>query len=319
MALPVTNDQLNNVVTSTYEVKRKRVVYDAFFVDNPLFVRLNTKEKVKTMGGSPITFPFIYDKLPGGSYGKGDKFGTAFKEFMTEGRLNWKRYRAEMAADGLDIAVNRGELAVIDWMETQMQVAERTLAEDIGLDLYGDGTGNNSKALDGLRVAIDDTLSYGGITRDTSKQGTAIKASVNTTGGAFSFAMINTQMGKVTFGKRKPDLLLMSQRLWNKGWERSQPSERNVAEDLRKVGFNSWQINGADAVVDPHVTDDGTNGTIYGVNTDFLEFWVLEGNDFRLRGMFEVHDEDTQVGQIINYCNVVVPAPRYNFRIDNVQ
>ena len=72
MALPTVTQQINNIVATTFDVKKKRVVVDGFFTDNPFFVRLNTKDKIKWRGGNQIRSTFIYDQLPGGSYGKGE-------------------------------------------------------------------------------------------------------------------------------------------------------------------------------------------------------------------------------------------------------
>ena len=314
MALPTVTQQINNIVATTFDVKKKRVVVDGFFTDNPFFVRLNTKDKIKWRGGNQIRSTFIYDQLPGGSYGKGDTFNLQYTEFLTDLVLNWKRYHADAAIDGLDEAINRGEMALVDLVETMMEVQKRTLANYVGTDLYGDGTGNQGKALDGLGIAVGATGTYAGITRDTSKQGTAITSYANTTGGPFSLTMVNTAIGAIRFGNEKPDLILTTQTIWNRFWERSQTSERNVAEDLRAIGFDSVRFNGADVVVDPHCP----SGYIWLLNTKYMEFWVLEGKDFYLRGPFEVHNEDARVWQCVTYCDLVCTGPRFQGFISSV-
>lgn len=315
MALPVDNRQFANVLSTTLDAKLDRLV-DNFFKSNPLFVRLHSKGAIKHDGGDTIRTAFIYDKMPGGSYGRGDTFDTSNKEFITDLLLNWKMNYASFAMYGLDMAKNQGAARIIDLVDAAMETAKMTLADNIGGQLFGDGTGNSGKDIDGLRVAIDDTLAYGGITRDTSAQGAAIKAQVNTTGGAFSLPMVNTSFGTATFANEKPDLIITDQVTWNKMWERVQPQQRFASEDLKKVGMDAIQFNGADVVVDSHCPA----GTMYLLNTKYLEFWLLSGNDFkwRLNGGMPVYNQDSVVDQIIVYGNLVCTSPRMNARIDNI-
>jgi hypothetical protein len=320
MANPLDNRQIDNLLSTTMDDYIHELV-DNFYKSNPLLVRLSTRGKVMSDGGAEIRTPYIYGSLGGGSYGRGDTFDTSNKEFMTQLILQWKMNYAPVTIFGLDMARNQGAAKVIDLVESFMQNCELTIKDNMGTQLFGDGTGNGGKDIDGLRVAIDDTLAYGGITRDSSPQGTAIKAQVNTVGGAFSLALLNSQFGKATFGQEKPDLIISNQRLWDAGWARVQPQQRFASEDLKKVGMDAIQFNGADWIVDSHCPDDGTNGTIYGINTKYVEWRYLAGADFHFRmgGGVPIYNQDAITDQMITYCNVVVKAPRMCFRIDNVQ
>lgn len=318
MALPTDSRQINNIVTTTLDAKRPRLI-DNFFTSNPLFVRLRDRENIRVEGGEQIDTPIIYGGLGGGSYGKGDTFDTSFTEFMTDIRLDWKQNYAPMAMDGLEAAKNRGAARIIDYTDAMMQAARMTLADNVGDQLYTTGTGNQSKDITGLKAVIDvnggTVTTYGGITRAATGVGNAVNAgSVNTTGGAFSLSMVNTEFGNVTIGMEKPDLIVTTQTIWNKFWERSQPSERNQAGDMREIGMESVRFNGADVVVDNHCP----SGEIYVLNTKYLEFWILSGNDFRFRGPFDLSNQDAWVGQIVLYANLVCTSPRLQARIESV-
>ena len=314
MALPLDNRQINNIVSTTLDAKRKETT-DLFFKSNVFFVRMYQKGKIKVKGGEQITVPIVYDKLPGGSYGRGDTFGTAIPEFLTEIRLQWKRNRAEMAMDGLDQKKNQGAAKLIDLTSVMIDNARLSLADRVGTQLFGDGTGNGGKDIDGLKIAVSDTGTYGGITRESDLQGTAIKATINTTGGPFSKTMVQTSFGDATRGAAHPDLILSDQTIYNKMWERTEPQQRHASDDLAKVGFkNGFQFNGADWQVDSHVP----SGTIYLLNTDYIEFHVLEGGDFVRRGPFDLPTQDAWVDQLLLYANLVVTAPWSCSRIDNV-
>lgn len=315
MAVPLTNEQVTKLVASSWPAKRARL-YDNFFKSSPLIVRLNTKNKVKQKGGRNIQTPFIYAGLGGGSYGRGDTFDTSDKEFFTHLELPWKFNYVPVTLFGMDLAMNEGAAKVLDLFDSHVRGAELTMFENMAKQMFGNGQGNTAKDLDGLRVAVDDTLAYGGITRDTSPQGTAIKAHVDSTGGAFSLSMVQAAYGKVTFGTIQPDLIVTTQAIFDKFWERVQPSQRWGNEDLKKIGMRSCQFNAADVVVDQYCPAE----TIYLLNTEFLEFWCLGGKDFvfRLGGGVPIFNKDAITDQLISYSNFVCPSPRYQARIDSV-
>lgn len=319
MALPIDGRQIGNVITTTLDSKLPRLV-DNFFQSNPLFVRLHTRGAIKYDGGDEIRTSFIYKGLPGGSYGVGDTFDSSNQEFMTDLQLQWKMNYAQATIPGLQIAKNQGAARIIDLVDAFMENARMTLSDNLGTQLFGNGLGNAAKDIDGLRVAIDTVLSYGGIARDGSAVGTAINAQVNTVGGAFSLPLVNTSFGSATIANEKPDLIVTTQTIWNKFWERIQPQQRFASEDLKKVGMEAVNFNGADVVVDSHCP----TGVIYGLNTKYVEFWILSGQDFKWRlrealgSMAPIFNQDAYTDQLILYSNLVVTSPRLNFRIDNV-
>ncbi len=313
MALPLDDRQINDIVTTTLQEARKELI-DAFFVSNALLVRLMSKDKVTSEGGEEIRSNFVYDEMDGGSYGKGDPFGANFKEFMTAMRLRWKRNRAEFSLDGLDVAVNRGASKVIDFAMSVKDNAKRSLLNKIGYQLYGDGSGNNSKDIDGLKIAINDTGTYGGIVRSATGPGAAIKSVVNTAGGPYNNAMVQSAIGSATFGRDTPDLIITTQAIFDKIWTISQTSERNTAEDMRRVGFKTVEISGVPVVVDQHCPA----GEMYILNTDFLEWRCQKGKEMYLRGPFDLHLTDASAGQYIQYSNLVCTGPRYQTRIENI-
>jgi hypothetical protein len=67
---------------------------------------------------------------------------------------------------GLEMLQNSSKEAIIDLLDGRMQVSEARLLNRISGDLYGNGTGNGGKNLDGLGAAVSATPTlgtYGGI------------------------------------------------------------------------------------------------------------------------------------------------------------
>ena len=78
------------------------------------------------------------------------------------------QYAAAVTISGLEMLQNSGKEAFIDLLEGRVKVAEGQLRNRMDYDLYQDGTGNASKNITGLALAIPDdptTGTYGGISR----------------------------------------------------------------------------------------------------------------------------------------------------------
>ena len=117
-----------------------------------------------------------------------------------------------------------------------------------------------SAALPASPTAVIDPLDH------ADRPGYSILAAAeDTTSGVLSFTTLNTNWRR---GPRphQPDLLVTTQSIWNTIWERSQPSERNSAGDLREIGYRTVRFNSAIVTVDSHVP----TGYICGLNTDYF-------------------------------------------------
>lgn len=327
MALPTDGRSINNILSTTLDAKLPRIT-ENFFNTNAFVQRLLQRADageatVRYDGGAEIRSTIIYNGLPAGSYGKGTTFGTNFTEFLTDLQFQWKRIRAEINVDHMDVRKNMGSAAqIMNYVEVLAKNAIMSLKDELGTELFSDGTGNSSLNWDGLLNGVSDSTqyaTYGGITRNTTTgdPGNAINSYFNSTATTFSLSDVNTAYGKVRFDDAKVDLIITTQTLWNKFWERVQPADRNAPGPLREVGFETIRFNGAEVVVDSHCP----SGVIYGLNTAFIELWLMEGCDFVRRGSdfgpngFPVFNQDAFVDQIIVYGNFIVPGPRFSFQL----
>jgi hypothetical protein len=318
MALPQRTQTLNTFYSATAEVRRPDLI-DNFYRSAPLIARLRRKDSIKLKGGTEIRVSHIYAGFPAGSYSRGSEFDTSTREFVTTMIFDWKFLYAPINLDVIDIDLNDSPEAVFDLVDAAMENGELSLVDEMATQIYGDGTGNAGKDLDGLANAISrsTSVSYGGITRSATAgdPGNSILAAAeDTTGGVLSFATLNTNFGSAVQGRIKPDLLVTTQSIWNTIWERSQPSERNTAGDMRDIGYEVVRFNSADVTVDSHCP----TGFIYGLNTEYWEFYVHSKWDFRFRGFMEPTNQQKQIGQLIAWCNLVCRAPRFQFVMSGI-
>lgn len=308
MAIPTRTQVLNTFISSTAENRRPDLV-DNVFGSAPLFARLRKKNKVPVKGGEIIKVSHIYAGFPASSYGRGDEFNTEVKEFATTLVFNWKFVYAPVNLDVIDVELNDSPEQVFDLVDAAMENGELSLIDELSNQIFGDGTGNASKDIDGLAIAVSRTGTYGGLARGTDSQGSSIRAAFeDTTGGTFSLAGVNSNFGTAVIGRKKPDLLTTTQALWNRFWERSQPSERNTPGDLRDIGFEVVRFNGADVAVDTHTP----SGFLYHLNTEYFELYVHRKWDFRFRGFMEPAQQQRQIGQLIMWGNLVCRGPRFS-------
>jgi len=225
--------------------------------------------------------------------------------------FNWKFCYAPVNLDVVDVDLNDSPDQVFDLVEAAMENGELSMIDNISTQIFSDGTGNGSNDVDGLGNAVTRSTSvpYGGITRSSTAgdPGNALLAGVeNTAGGALSLSGLNNDYGSCVIGREKPDLMPTTQTLWNRIWERSQPSERNKPETEREVGFESVRMNAADVTVDSHCP----SGTVYFLNTKWWRFYTHKKWDFRFRGFMEPTNQQRMIGQIITWGDLICRSPR---------
>jgi hypothetical protein len=318
MANPTDTRTLADLAATTVDAYLPGLI-DNFFNSNPVWLRLASKERVLLDGGDFIRQSMIYDKMIGGSYSGGDTLDIQRAPTKTVMQFDWAQYYVNLTVDGRTMLKNEGGATkLMDLVEAEMETARLSLAEYLGTDLFLDGTGNNSKNILGLIAAIDDgsnVASYGGITRQNNgNQGTAVRAILNTTGGALNLPLINTIMGQATIQPARPDMLITTQTLWDKFWDRVQPQQRFPSgpsfDDLAKIGYNAINFNGAAVVVDSHCA----SGNVWFLNTDYIKLIIHKSRDFHFTGFQKPSNQDVLVGQIFWMGQFVVVAPRLQAR-----
>lgn len=197
-----------------------------------------------------------------------------------------------------------------------MEAANFTIKKKLSTQAYGDGTGNGSLDLDGLKNAIDDGTNYstyGGIDRSVK---TWWKANYDGTGGSFSIDLCQTMFGNCTDGDEKPDLILCNQTIWNKFHARIQPQQRfsEASADLAKIGFQTFEFNGASVVADNFCP----SGYMFFLNTKYVQFIVNQNANFIWTPPKSGTAEWAYVRQLIVMANLIITAPWRCGQIRNV-
>jgi len=282
---------------------------EQIFIGNAVLTKLMASSQVVFDSGLKIAQPVVYGKLASGSYSGLDTFDISVKQTQTYAEWSWKNHYVNITLAGDDLAKTEGDEKIIGLLASKMETAVLTCHDDFATMFFGDGTGNSSKDFDGfLNGADDGTLydSYGGITRSTE---TWWKGYVDSTGGAVTIDALNSDIGAVIIGPKKPNLAFTTQTIYDKIWARVQPQQRFLGEKsvLAQVGFSGINFNGhCEIIVDNHCP----SGYIFFINTDYWKLVLNRKRNFYWTNEKNPIDADGYVRQLLTMGNLITIQPR---------
>jgi hypothetical protein len=318
----------NDVSAVTVNYISKKFV-DNYYKISPVFVKVFKGICEKDFdGGVQIQVPFQYAGLKAGPFAPGSVFDISYVDTQTAMYFNVKYYYSNITLQGTQLPLNRGEAAVMNYIEPKMVNAEQALAQALIQDFYEDGQGTVTSqiALDGILAGYDDGThyaTYGGITR--SAVGTGASNGINGyyfnnsgTSWPFSLTQLQTAYGQATFGTNQPNLIATTQSIYNSFWAKMLPIQRTTSTDpdLQSAGFRAFMFNGMAVVVDQYVPA----GYMFGMNTDFLDAYISTDRlfAFGFTGFKTLPNSVDMAGQNCYGGNIVVEAPRLGFILSSI-
>lgn len=304
------------------------ILTDNVFKNSPVLTRLKNKRRFGFPGGLTIRHNIMYAPLKGGFFQRGQAFDTSAVQTDTALQFNLKYSYVNVTIYGVDQVLNRGTDAAMSFVGSKMINASGTMAQILATSIYGDGQGvkNSTLELDGFNAAINipaNYAQYGGITRTdiATTSNTGINA-YWAAPAAFSLGAVQTAFGSAWFGQEKPDMLPTTQPVWDAFWNKLQPQQRfnDETSDVH-VGFRSFFWNGAQVVVDQHLSILGGNFTMFGLNTNYIYLYLSDvpKYQFGFTGWKEAQNTDDVAGQYLFGGNMVIAAPRLMFHLPFIQ
>jgi len=186
------------------------------------------------------------------------------------------QYADAVTMSGLEMLQNSSKEAIIDLLDGRMQVSEARLLNRISGDLYGDGTGNGGKNLDGLGAAVaasPTSGTYGGINRATWTFWQNQITSGATSSSTILAAMTNAAIKQIR-GTDKADLIVAGNTLYSYYVGALQAIQRIAAEESGAAGFASLKFYGggtsADVVLGGGYGAQETATYMYFLNTNYI-------------------------------------------------
>jgi len=273
------NSAITDIIATTIQ-SRSGELADNLTQNNAILQRLNQKGNVRPFsGGNVILEEIMYDDSTtnnANSYSGYEVLNIAPDSPISAAQYKIAQYADAVTMSGLEMLQNSSKEAIIDLLDGRMQVSEARLLNRISGDLYGDGTGNGGKNLDGLGAAVaavPTSGTYGGINRATW----SFWQNQITTGATSSttiLAAMTTAAIKQIRGTDKADLIVAGNTLYSYYVGALQAIQRIAAEESGAAGFASLKFYGggtsADVVLGGGYGSQETATYMYFLNTNYL-------------------------------------------------
>lgn len=152
MANPTRTEQLDDLYTSTWN-NRASTVTDNIFTATPTFRLLKSKGGIKLngTGGRYLEIPLSYAKNQTvASLDKGDTISISDTKFLTVAQYEWKFVAGSILRYYVDDAKNKSKQQHLSLVNAKIDNLERSMVDKFEGMVFGDGTGNSSKDIDGL-------------------------------------------------------------------------------------------------------------------------------------------------------------------------
>ena len=283
--MALTYDQITAITEKKFIPK----LVDNIFNANVLLKRLKAKEKPQS-GGDKVLVPLNYAKTTASGWYQGSEtLSTTDAEEITSAEFDWKQLYANIAVTRRDELRNMGDAAIINFVKSKVEIAEKTIRDKLSTGLYN--TGADSKQIQGLRLLLSTSNTYGGIAQGTY---TWWAAQTDTTTTTLTLAAMQAMYGDCGEGTDYPDLLVGDQNMFDRYHALLTPQQRFASEDEARGGFKSLMFNGAPVVVDA----SAPSGDLMFLNMNYLDLYPHKDENFRLEPFVKPINQNVKVAKV---------------------
>ena len=271
---------ISEIISTTLR-NRSKALADNVSENNALLKRLKRRGNVKLLdGGRTIFHELAYaENSTYKRYSGYETLDISPSDVVTAAEFDWKQIAVAVTMSGLEQLQNSGREALLDLMESRIQVAEWTMANNMSTDIYSAGTADGSKQIGGLQLLVPDdptTGTAGGINRATYSfwQSKLYDFSVEsaTPSSTTIQAALNTLYMRMARGPDTPDLFIGDNVYFGYYWASLQSIQRIAKDDDATVGagFERLRFMGADFYLDGGAGGAAPASHVYGLNTKYL-------------------------------------------------
>ena len=269
---------LSEIITTTIRNRSKKLA-DNMSDNNALLYRLKEKGKVKPFsGGRNIVQELAYAE--NGTYTRYSGYDTlniSPSDVMTAAEFEIKQASVAVTLSGLEQLQNAGKERMIDLVESRIEIAEKSMMNNLAADCYSDGTASSGKQIGGLQLLIaDDPTSgtVGGIDRASYSfwQNKIWDASVESV--TLSATTIQDAMNELYLRTSRQtdhtDLIVADNIYYKYYWGSLQANQRFTNEKMAAAGFENLKFMGADVIFDGGQGGNCPASHMYFLNTDYI-------------------------------------------------
>lgn len=344
MAYTINWDMVSSLAANRHVPKLK----DNFFLSNALLKRWRDRQR-EWAGGPVLVVPlgFAPEGGGGGWYAGADKFDTTIRNPIKAANYFAKNAQVTLAVDSDEELACGGDTAVLNLVEQKMKIAENTMTDLIGTNLFN--TGTNQKAIGGLGLALPSNIAtvaqtYGGIACGGSvpsldvngwwqPYGDAAGYTTGPTGTFMGTGVVAGPQGPLgtawaACGLRSgktPSVIVSNWGSWtdyhnsiakNERYDRPQQST-----ELAKAGFTNLMYRNAPWVVDeraPRGPSATFLETVYGIDERALSLYTHPSRDFFFRKWMTPVDQDARIAMILHRTELCFDERRSSFSISGI-
>ncbi|HLO79211.1 MAG TPA: phage major capsid protein [Magnetospirillum sp.] len=271
---------LSEIITTTLRNRTGKLA-DNVSDNNAILYRLKQRGRNKpASGGRTLVQELSYQENSTFMWYSGyDTLDVSATDVMTAAEFDWKQAAVAVTISGLEQLQNAGKEKILDLLESRIDVAEKTMMNQIALGCYADGTGNGGKEIGGLQHLVADAPSSGTVgginrlnwsfwrnySRDSSDN--SVTQSATTIQSEFNIAYSN-----LIRGTDKPDLIIVDNTTWLYYLASLQTIQRITNDKMAQAGFENLKFMSADVVLDGGQGGNCPAGHAYFLNSDYLHY-----------------------------------------------
>jgi hypothetical protein len=283
--MALTYDQITAITEKKFIPK----LVDNIFNSNPLLKKLKEREQSQP-GGDKIIVPLNYATVTASDWYQGSEtLSTTDNEVITAAEYDWKQLYANISITRRDELRNMGDAAIINFVKSKVEVAEKTIRDKLATGIYNDGS--NAKQIQGLKLICSASNTVGGISQSTYSWWAAQLDSTTTT---LTLSAMQGLYGDCGEGTEYPNIVIGDQNMYDRYYSLLQPQQRFADEEMGKGGFKSLQFNGIPFVVDANAA----SGDLYMLNLDYLTLYPHKDENFRMEPFVKPINQNVKVAKV---------------------
>jgi len=263
--------------------------------------KFTDKAKIKYVdGGDYIKTNLVFNKnTTAKSTGPYDVLDLTPQAEIDHLLYEWKEAGVQVVISQKEKDMNKGKAKIFSLINAKIDIAEQSLFEMFNTMLMGDGTGNDSKDILGLRALVATTGSIGGKDRaaypqlQAQTEATVEPLAILNTNGSLGHMYNNLAQAKRVW---RPDISVTTQTLYEKYESLVSPQNRRYYKDAADAGIDDEMLTykGMPIIYDAAVPA----GHWYMLNTTFLYLVIHPDRDFKDVPFAEPVNQKVSVGRI---------------------
>jgi len=277
MASP--NSTFTEIVTTTLR-NHPNAVADNVSNHNALWRRMKEKGNIKVVsGGYEIVEPLDYaENATYQRYSGFEVLNVGESDVLSAAKYDWKQAAVHVVSSGLELRQNSGKEAIINLAKAKLKNAMRTMANNLSIDVYSDGTANGSKQIGGMQHLFS-TVGTGTVGGINSSTFTFWKNQFKD-GNTATKTTIGDRMRELWLlcerGSDQPDFIVSTDELYTLYWNGLTDLQRFTSMDGKAGhGFGSGlKFMDADVFRDSSDSTNSLTNKMYFLNTDYIKMVV---------------------------------------------